>query len=165
MPLNRKFFISLGLHVLHGLLVEKSKLYFPYTLDRNLLLIRTDLFKFYLSLSFIYLGFPYIFSRCFPNQYHLIRSHVEHRYRSRSGAGLQIGSYLQGVSLAFTGFCLSYIPIYLAISPILFLYSIAAGYTAYIFYHIVGRVFFSRMRFGPVRYEIDSTSNCAFISR
>lgn len=154
---TKKFFASLMLHLLNGIFIEKSKLYYPYTSDRNLLLMRTDLFKFYLSTSFIFLGCPYLMNKLSPNRYTIIQSHVEHRYRSRNAQALQIGSSLLGISLTLTGFCLSYIPIYLAISPILFIYSIAAGYTAYIFYHVFGKLFLPRMHFGPIQYVTEAT--------
>lgn len=158
MSSNRRFLLSIGLHTLHGFLLEKSKLYYPYTLSRNVLLIRTDLFKFYLSIAFIFLGLPYVYSKISPNRYALARSFVETRYQSQNPIALQIGSYLLGIAVALTGFCSSFLPIYLAISPVLFLYSIAASYTAYIFYHIFGRLFFSRMQFGPIQYEINRPS-------
>ena len=161
MSSNQKFLLSLGLHTLHGFLLEKSKLYYPYTLSRNVLLIRSDLFKFYLSIAFIFLGLPYVYSKISPNRYAIARTFVETRYQSRSPFALQIGSYLLGIAMALTGFCPSFLPIYLAISPVLFLYSIAASYTAYIFYHIFGRLFFNRMHIGPIQYESNQTGKIA----
>jgi hypothetical protein len=155
--LKKKFLFSIILHILHGFIFEKSKLYYPYTFDRNILLIKTDLYKFYLSSCFILLGLPYILIKLSPNKYFSARSSIENRYRTRNSMDKQIGSYLLGLSMILTGFCPSYLPMYLAISPLLFLYSIAASYTAYIFYHIFGRLFFNRIHTGSINNDANNS--------
>ncbi|CAF2494648.1 unnamed protein product [Rotaria sp. Silwood2] len=142
---NKKFLFSIILHILHGFIFEKSKLYYPYTFDRNILLIKTDLFKFYLATSFIFLSVPYLLSKMSPNKYLVAYSYIENRYKNRNTLDIQIGGYLLGISMIFTGFCPSYLPIYLAINPIIFFYCIAVSYTAYVFYHVFGTLFFSRI--------------------
>lgn len=146
----KKFLFSLFLHTLHGFLFEKSKLYYPYTFNQNILLFKTDLYKFYISSCFIFLGVPYVLSKFSPKRYYSAYLSIDNRYRNRTIIDLQIGSYLSGLAMIFTGFCSSYLPMYLAISPILFLYSIAASYTTLIFYHVFGRLFASRGHMGPV---------------
>jgi hypothetical protein len=154
---KKKFLFSIILHLLHGFIFEKSKLYYPYTFDRNILLIRTDLYKFYLSTCFVLLGMPYLLSKLSPNKYLSARSSVESRYQNRKQIDIQIGSYLLGLSMILTGFCPSYLPMYLSISPILFLYSIATSYTAYILYHIFGRLFFNRIAIGTINHETNNS--------
>ena len=88
-----------------------------------------------------------------PAVYASVSLSIEHRYRSRNTTSLQIGSYLMGVSMLLIGFCPTYLPIYLAISPVLFLYSAVASYTAYIFYHVFVRTFFSRLNIGPINND------------
>jgi hypothetical protein len=155
---KKKFLISITLHMLYGFIFEKSKLYYPYTFNKNILLIKTDLYKFYLSTCFILLAMPYLISKFSPNKYSSVRSAIINRYQNRNQIDIQIGSYLLGLSMILTGFCPSFLPMYLAISPILFLYSVATSYTAYIFYHVFGRLFFSRMHVGPINH--DTTSSC-----
>jgi len=155
--LKKKFLFSIILHILHGFIFEKSKLYYPYTFNQNILLIKTDLYKFYLSTCFIFLGMPYILSKLSPNKYFSSRSSIENRYQTRNSIDIQIGSYLLGLSMILTGFCPSYLPMYLVISPVLFLYSVAASYTAYIFYHVFGRLFFNRIPIGPINHDTNNS--------
>jgi hypothetical protein len=157
MIFNKKFLLSIILHLLHGFILEKSKLYHPYTFGRNILLIKTDLFKFYLSICFVFLGMPYLLSKLSPNTYFSARAAITNRYQNRNPIDIQIGSYLLGLSMILTGFCPSYLPVYLALSPVLFLYSIAASYTAYIFYHVFGRIFFNRIQTGLIN-NVTNTS-------
>ncbi|CAF3586040.1 unnamed protein product [Rotaria sordida] len=141
---NKTFILSIILHTLHGFIYEKSKLYYPYTFDRNILLIKTDLYKFYLATSFVFLSVPYLLSKLSPNKYLLAHASVENRYKSRNTLDIQIGSFLLGLSMVLTGFCPSYLPIYLAIDPIVFVYCIAVSYIAYGFYSVLGRFLSSR---------------------
>jgi hypothetical protein len=159
---NRKFLFSIILHILHGFVLEKSKLYHPYTFTRNILLIKTDLFKFYLSSCFIFLSMPYVLSKLSPNKYLLSRTSTENRYKNRSVIELQVGSFILGLSMILTGFCPSYLPMYLATSPVLFLYSITASYTGYIIYHVFGKVLFNGINFGPIHNELNNTGKILF---
>ncbi|UJR28675.1 hypothetical protein I4U23_009904 [Adineta vaga] len=143
---DKKFLLSIGLHILQGLIFEKSKLYYPYTFGRNILFIKTDLYKFYISICFISLGIPYVLSKLFPNKYCLARSHVINRYENQPLIDNHVGGYLLGFSMLLTGFCPSYLPIYLAINPILFLYGIVASYIAFLIYHIYDKVVLHRIR-------------------
>jgi hypothetical protein len=38
----------------------------------------------------------------------------------------------------------------MALSPVLFLYSVAASYTAFIFYHVFGRIILNRTHTGAI---------------
>ena len=147
---NKKFLSSIILHILHGFILEKSKLYFPYTVGRNLIFIKTDLYKFYLSITFIFLGMPYLLSKIPVNNYFSAHLSVIHRYQSRNPLDIQLGSYLLGLSMIFTGFCPSYLPVYMALSPVLFLYSVAASYTGFIIYHVFGRIILNRTHVGAI---------------
>jgi hypothetical protein len=151
--LSKRFAFSMFLHGLHGFIFEKSKLHYPFTYSRNLSLIKTDMFKFYLSVCMIFFGLMYFVREYSPAVYASVSLSIENRYRSRNITSLQIGSYLMGVSMLLIGFCPTYLPIYLAISPVLFLYSAAASYTAYIFYHVFVRAFFSRLNSGPINND------------
>ena len=162
--LEKKFLFSLALHLLHGFIFEKSKLYYPYTFNRNILLFKTDLFKFYISSCFIFLGMPYVWSKFSPKRYYSAYISIENRYRNRTTMDFQVGSYFLGLAMIFIGFCPSYLPIYLAISPILFLYSIAASYTMLIFFHVFGRLFSSRGRMGPVTQGLNNSGTGEFCS-
>ncbi|CAF0885447.1 unnamed protein product [Adineta ricciae] len=143
---NKNFLFSICLHILYGFVFEKSKLYFPYTFGRNILLIKTDIYKFYISISFISLGVPYVLSKLLPNKYLSARSHISDRYQSRSILEANVGGYLSGVSMLLTGFCPSYLPIYLTINPRLFLYSIIASYIAFSCYQFYYTAFLHRLR-------------------
>lgn len=150
---KKKFLCSIFLHLLHGFIFEKSKLYYPYTFNKNILLIKTDLYKFYLSTCFILLAMPYLLSKFSPIKYSSVRSAIESRYQNRDQIHIQIGSYLLGLSMILTGFCPSFLPMYLALSPVLFLYSVATSYTAYIIYHVFGPLFFNRIHLRPIHYR------------
>ncbi|CAF0903275.1 unnamed protein product [Adineta steineri] len=154
---NKTFLFSIILHVLYGCIFEKSKLYYPYTFGRNILFLKTDLYKFYISICFVSLGIPYIVSKILPNQYTLARSYITNRYENHQAMEVQVGSYLLGISMLLTGFCPSYLPIYLAINPVLFLYSIAASYIAFICYHIYEKVVLNRVRLRPIDNERNNT--------
>lgn len=151
--LSKRFVLSIILHGLHGFIFEKSKLHYPFTYSRNLSLIKTDMFKFYLSVCMIFFGSMYFVREYAPGMYASVGLSIEHRYRSRNTTSLQIGSYLMGVSMLLIGFCPTYLPIYLAISPVLFLYSAVASYTGYIFYHVFVRAFIGQLNIGPINNE------------
>jgi hypothetical protein len=159
---NKKFLFSIILHILHGIIFEKSKLYYPYTFGRNILFIKTDLYKFYLSTCFISLGIPYILSKISPNRYLSARSSIVNRYENLSIIDIQVGSYLLGISMVLTGFCPSYLPVYLAINPVLFLYSTAASYTAFICYYVYERVVLKRIRILPIDSAKKNSSKICF---
>jgi len=146
MSATEEILISIGLHILHGFVFEKSKLYYPYTFNRNILLMKTDLFKYYLSACFVFLGMPFVLSKLWPEKYLSANSTIKTRYQNRTAIELQIGSYLSGLAIILIGFCPSYLPIYLATSPVLFLFSTAASYAGYILYHFLGGLFFHRLR-------------------
>ena len=150
---NKKFLFSISLHILYGCIFEKSKLYYPYTFGRNILLIKTDLFKFYISICFISLGMPYVLSKLSPNKYLSARSYVVKRYENHHIMDIQFGSYFLGMSMMLTGFCPSYLPIYLAINPVLFLYGLVASYVAFICYHMYEKVVLNRTRLRPIDYD------------
>ena len=154
---NKRFLFSIILHLLHGFIFEKSKLYYPYTFDRNILLMKTDLFKFYLSTSFIFLSLPYLLSKLSPKKYFAARTTIENRYQSRNSTDIQIGGHLLAISMILTGFCPSYLPVYLAINPLLFLYCIAASYTAYMFYHVFGRLLFNRINLSSTNNDTNNS--------
>lgn len=157
--IQKKFLISIFLHILHGFLFEKSKLYYPYTFNRNILLIKTDLFKYYLSACFVFLGMPFALSKIWPEKYLTARTTTEKRYQNRNSVELQIGSYLSGLAIVLIGVCPSYLPFYLATSPVLFLFSTAASYAGYILYHFLGGLFFHRLRTKSINAENNNTSS------
>ncbi|CAF1325689.1 unnamed protein product [Rotaria magnacalcarata] len=156
---NKRFLFSIILHVLHGFIFEKSKLYYPYTFDRNILLMKTDLYKFYLSTCFIFLSLPFLLSKLSPKKYFTARTTIENRYQSRNSTDIQIGGHLLAISMILTGFCPSYLPVYLAINPLLFLYCIAASYTAYMFYHSFGTLLFNRINLSPINNDTNNYSS------
>jgi hypothetical protein len=155
---NKKLLFGIILHLLHGFIFEKSKLYYPYTFGRNVLFIKTDLYKFYISICFISLGIPYILSKLMPEQYFATRASAVSRYKNHNTLDVQIGGYLLGISMLLTGFCPSYLPIYLAINPLLFLYGVIASYFACACYHIYERIVLHRTRPRPVDNEQKKTS-------
>lgn len=159
---NKRLLFSIILHILHGFIFEKSKLYYPYTFDRNILLMRTDLYKYYLSTCFIFLSLPFLIHILSSNRYKLACSHIENRYRNRSPFDIQIGSYLLALSMILTGFCPSYLPIYLAINPILFICCFGTSYLAYTFYHVFGRLILNRINILPIHNNLHSSSKFLF---
>lgn len=161
---KKEFLFSILLHVLYGFIFEKSKLYYPYTFDRNVLLIKTDLYKYYLAISFIFLSVPYVLNKLLPHRYIVARSWIESRYQNRNIVDMQIGSYLLGISMILTGFCPSFLPMYLAINPILFIYCVATSYIAYIFYHIFGRLIIHRINILRINSNTHTPSKITFFT-
>ena len=116
------------------------------------------MYKFYLSVGLIFLSLPYILRKLSPNKYLSAHLCIQARYQSRSISNIQIGSCLSGVSMALTGFCPSFLPIYLVIDPILFLYSIAISHVACIFYFIYGGPGLNRTH--VARFNNDNNNLC-----
>lgn len=154
---QKKFCLSIILHSIDGFLIEKSKLYYPYTFSRNILLMRGDLIKFYISSSLIFLSLPYAVHR-FTNKFKISNAYVQARYKSIDEKLFRFGCYLTGISMAITGICTSFLPIYLAVSPGLFFYSVAASYTAYILFHIFSQPTILQYSTGPIQYNKNLSS-------
>lgn len=163
---NNKPLLSLVLHILYGLVLEKSKVYYPYTFGRNALFIRTDLYKFYVSICFMALGIPYILSKMTPHLYTAARSSVLTRYKNHLSLDVQVGGYLLGLSMLLTGFCPSFLPIYLATNPLVFLYGVITSYSAYAGYYIYEKILLNRIRQRPIDLEQKNIrkSRCAIRS-